>query len=292
MQPVVPEAPLTRESLRDQLHVWIARPENFRSDAALARYRSWLSDEELARADRYMVAGDRHLFLIAHALLRSTLSRYDARAPGQWQFTAADNGRPAIAKAGPARIGFNLSHTPGLVACIVSDEIDCGVDVEGLGRVSDPRGLARRYFSRIECDDLDRLSDKNVDARFVEYWTLKEAYVKARGLGLELPLDGFHMVLGRGAPIRIAFHAPSHARAASPPLVGRQPSTADVEVAGAEDRAERRPSESEVAGVLDDAESWQFDQWRPSRDHVLSIAARRRGRRLRDVIQREVQPAP
>jgi len=252
MLPVPAEPSPTRDELREQLHVWIARPEDFRDEAELSHYRSWLSDDERARADRYLDAADRHLFLVAHALLRSTLSRYSDCPPQGWRFATAEHGRPGMVNqvAGPGRVGFSLSHTRGMVACLVSEEIDCGVDVEGIGRVGDPRALAKRYFSQGECGDLDRLSDQDVDARFVEYWTLKEAYLKARGLGLELPLDRFSFVLGRGAPIAARFEPP----------------------------------------IVDVAAAWQFDQWRPGREHVLAIAARRRGGGLRDVVQREVQP--
>lgn len=253
MLPSGTEPSPSRDGLRDQLHVWIARPENFRDETSLARYRGWLSDEERSRADRYLGADDRHLFLVAHALLRSTLSRYGDRRPQEWRFTTGQHGRPGIGagQAAAMRLGFSLSHVHGMVACVVGDGIECGVDVEPLGRVTDPRALARRYFHPGECDELDRLSDRDVDARFLEYWTLKEAYVKARGLGLELPLDGFRFTLGRGAPIAARFEAP----------------------------------------IRDRAETWQFDQWRPGPEHVLSVAARRRDGRFRDVIQREVRAA-
>lgn len=252
MLPIPAEPSPTHDDLRKQLHVWIARPEDFRDEAELARYRSWLSDDERARADRYLDAADRHLFLIAHALLRSTLSRYSDCPPEAWRFATGEHGRPGIADqpAGTERVGFSLSHTRGMVACLVSKDIDCGVDVEGIGRVGDPRALAKRYFSPGECANLDRQSDQDVDARFVEYWTLKEAYLKARGLGLELPLDRFTFVLGRGAPIIARFEPP----------------------------------------IADQTTGWQFDQWRPGRGHVLAIAARRCGGGLRDVLQREVRP--
>src|SRR6187431_535260 len=149
MLPVATEPSTTRDSLREEIPVWIAAPEAFRDAAELDLYRSWLSDEERARADRYLDAADRHLFLIAHALLRSTLSRYGDRRPEEWRFATGEHGRPGIADemAGTGRVGFSLSHTRGLVACLVSEEIDCGVDVEGIGRVADPHALARRYFS-------------------------------------------------------------------------------------------------------------------------------------------------
>jgi len=252
MLPSGPEPSPTRDNLRDQLHVWIAKPERFRDEAALARYRSWLSADECARADRYMAADDRHLFLVAHALLRATLSLYGDLRPEQWQFTSDEQGRPEIAapQTGETRLRFSLSHTPGLVACAVSERGECGIDVEGIGRVSDPRGLAARYFHRREREEIDRLSDEVVDARFVEYWTLKEAYVKARGLGLALALDGFYFTLGHGGPISIAFEAPASDRSAA----------------------------------------WQFDLWRPTADHVLAVAGQRRGGRFHDVLSREMRP--
>lgn len=234
----------TRANLADEIHVWTARPEEFRSEAALTRYRGWLSDEERVRADRYLRADDRHLFLIAHALLRYALTQYGDEPPGAWQFTTQEYGRPQLASA--PRLGFSLSHTPGLVACVVSDELDCGVDVEGLGRVADPRGLARRYFSSVENAVLDLVRDDEVDARFVELWTLKEAYVKARGLGLELPLDRFACARGGGGDISATFDAP----------------------------------------IEDRPEEWQFAQIRPTSQHVLALAVRHGSGGERRVVMR------
>ena len=252
MLPANPDPSPGFESLRGQAHVWFARPEDFRNEVELARYRTWLSDEERARADRYLSADDRHLFLVAHALLRSTLSRYGRRRPEEWQFTTGEHGRPELIGESVAatRPGFSLSHTHGLVACLVSDEVDCGVDVEGRGRVADPRGLAARYFSRAERDALDALPDTQVDTRFLEYWTLKEAYVKARGLGLELPLDGFRFTFEGRRPIGVVFGA----------------------------------------RIPDQAQRWQFEQCRPGPGHVLAVAVRRGGGGIRKVVVRRALP--
>lgn len=241
--------------LQGRVHVWIARTEAFRSDATLAGTRAWLDDEERARADRYLREEDRHLFLVAHALRRSVLSVYADVAPGEWRFAIGEHGRPRIvantsAAAAAAGLGVSLSHTSGLVACLVSEEIDSGVDVEASGRVADPRALAARYFSTLENAMLDATSEDSIDARFLEIWTLKEAYLKARGLGLMLPLDHFHVTRRSDDTATIAFE-----------------STID-----------------------DRPEDWQLGVGRPGEGYVLALAVRRRGGPERDVTIREMRP--
>ncbi len=89
------------------------------------------------------------------------------------------------------RYPFNLSHTSGLVVCGVSGGAEIGVDVEAISRDAPDMALARRYFAAAEYEALRQLPHHDQRKRFFTYWTLKEAYVKARGIGLSLPLDGF-----------------------------------------------------------------------------------------------------
>ena len=190
-------APLTLPDR--QAHLWVARPERFTDPAELARYRAMLTDDERAKTDRFRFARDRHTCLITRALVRTTLSRYGDVPPGRWRFCTNDHGRPYVSTpASPVR--FNLSHTNGLIVCLVSRDRDVGVDVEHLERVSRWVDLADRYFAPREAAALRRLTATSQPARFLEYWTLKESYIKARGLGLAIPLADFSFDLpGRSA---------------------------------------------------------------------------------------------
>lgn len=171
----------------------------------LARYEQLLDDGERKRHRAFHFPEDRHLFLVAHALLRTSLSQYAGVQPQDWRFASEEHGRPQIAAAQRegGGIQFNLSHTRGLAACAIARDVSIGIDVECLERNADWRSIAGRYFSRFETTALAALPVGEQPERFFEYWTLKEAYVKAQGGGLSIPLDGFSFY--RDDRWRIAF---------------------------------------------------------------------------------------
>ena len=174
----------------DEAHLWSARPATFTDPARLARLRAMLTDEERARINRFRFARDRRTGLVTRALVRITLSRYCDVPPARWRFRTNEHGRPEIASpASPLR--FNVSHTEGLVVCLVSRGRELGVDAESLERDRRWLDLADRFFAPAEARALREAPAARRRLRFLEYWTLKEAYVKARGRGLTLPLSGF-----------------------------------------------------------------------------------------------------
>lgn len=147
----------------------------------------------------------RRQFLLTRALLRTTLSRYRPHPPQRWRFVANRYGRPAVAEP-PCALNFNLSHTHGLVVCAVSGGRTVGVDVEYLDRNTDTAGIAERFFSASETAALLALPAAAQRERFFAYWTLKESYMKARGMGLALPLGQFSFELDEtGGRIGIRF---------------------------------------------------------------------------------------
>jgi 4'-phosphopantetheinyl transferase len=157
----------------------------------LTRRLSVLSAEERARMASFRFEHDRVAYAAAHLLLRSALSWcVPGVPPASWDLTSDRLERPEVVspKLCP-RLRFNLSHTRGLVACLVACELDCGIDVEVRRPVEDLEALAGKVLSPAERSDLTALPDDLRPARFFSYWTLKEAYVKARGQGLSLPLD-------------------------------------------------------------------------------------------------------
>ncbi len=143
---------------------------------------STLSAEERERASRFRFPRDRDLFAYAHIFLRTTLARYTGAAPGNLRFETGKHGRPELVNRA---IRFNLSHTLGMVACVVTETDDCGVDVEGQDRTVDPAQLARMVLAPDEIQQLSGISGDNERRRwFLRVWTLKEAYLKAKGIGL------------------------------------------------------------------------------------------------------------
>ena len=165
-------------SLGLEVHVWLTCPDDVADSGHLAACRAMLSDDERARLARLRREPDQRAFLVAHALVRSALSRYADVPPEGWTFVTNRWGRPEIAGpgAGPAR-RFSLSHTSGLVACAVALDCDCGVDVESFDRGGNPLGVAPRVLAPKELVDLESRPAGEQHDRFLAYWTLKEAYV-------------------------------------------------------------------------------------------------------------------
>jgi phosphopantetheinyl transferase len=170
-----------------EIHVW------FLETAALDRGAvdladQYLSAEERHRRDRFHSELDRRDYALAHDLLRRSLSRYHQTVrPWEWVFSADARGKPSIAMpdAVGSRLAFSLSHTRGLVACAVSESTSLGIDVETVDRNVDPFEVAEHCFSAREIARLRRCAESTRAVRFLELWTLREAFVKATGAGLQ-----------------------------------------------------------------------------------------------------------
>lgn len=189
----------------DEVHVWYADPDEVDHDDAHAR--SLLSDEERARLERYRFERERLIFLATRLLVRTTLSRYADVQPHCWRFAPNAHGRPEIIDpVSPLR--FNLSNTTGLVACIVGRQREVGIDVEDLTRAA-PLQIAPQFLSTAELTALAAVPLAERARRFFAYWTLKESYIKARELGLALPLQLFRFFLDEESP-RVEFDESLH----------------------------------------------------------------------------------
>lgn len=153
---------------------------------------NWLSQDERNRADRFRIATSRNQHVVGRGMARRLLGR-DKIDPSLIAFATEKNGKPYVSQPAEARRAFNIAHTDGLVMCgIDSHSVDLlGVDVEKLGRRTDP-GLAQRYFSEPEIDHLANcVSETDRRNTFLKIWTLKEAFIKALGTGLQTPLADF-----------------------------------------------------------------------------------------------------
>jgi 4'-phosphopantetheinyl transferase len=189
------------------IHLWTAPPALLDDPALAARCFALLDDEERARNARFRFERNRREDLLARAMIRTVLARYRPVEPEAWRFRRNDHGRPEIDP--PCGLRFNLTHHPTLVACaIVDEELDVGVDVEPLARGGSLLALAPRVFAAAELAALRALPDAAQPERAVALWTLKEAYLKARGVGLSLPLGAFAFDLDDPARPAIAFAPP------------------------------------------------------------------------------------
>lgn len=187
--------------------------------ARLAADTQVLDADEQGRAACLRFAEDRQSFCAAHVLLRQALSGWSPVSPSRWRFCRGTHGRPEVDTAalgsGP-RLRFNLSHTRGLVCCAVTRDAPVGVDVECRGRVRDRLALARRFFHAEEAAAIaaeSRAGEAAESASFYAFWTLKEAYVKSRGLGIAMGLDGFAFRLGDGDVPSIALEVDAQSAA-------------------------------------------------------------------------------
>jgi len=176
-----------------EIHLYFSYPDHISDSGLLRQYKSLLSEDELENMNRFHFARHRHQYLITRALVRTCLSAYYPVEPADWTFSKNNFGKPWISH--PDRqlpIRFNLSHTNGLVMCGVVQDYEIGVDVEDIER---PTNTAYedicRYFSTRETADLLELPEQQQKQRFFDYWTLKESYIKALGMGLSIPLDKF-----------------------------------------------------------------------------------------------------
>ncbi len=161
-----------------------------------------LNREERARLDRFRFERDADSYASAHALTRLALSARDGTVdPAAWRFRDAEFGKPEISPEIPpkADLRFNLSHTSGLVATATLIGAEVGVDVEAVGTRAVAEELRERVLSPLESQELDSIPGACQAMRFFGIWSVKESYIKARGLGLRLPLKEISFAFPREA---------------------------------------------------------------------------------------------
>jgi 4'-phosphopantetheinyl transferase len=178
---------------RNRIDLWLVFFDSLRDPRLLERYRKLLSAAERAQEPRFFFDDDRRRFVITRALVRTVLSRYSHTAPECWSFAQNAYGRPQVVARSSthARISFNVSHTKSLILLGVTGENAIGVDVENVSARRASLGIADHYFAADEVAALHTLPAERRVERFFELWTLKESYIKARGMGLSIPLDAF-----------------------------------------------------------------------------------------------------
>jgi 4'-phosphopantetheinyl transferase len=236
------------------VRVWTVRQEAPDVRSRLASYQRLLTADEERRARRFLQPADRERFVLGRALARTMLSQFADVAPAEWPLAIDTHGRPYLAMrpSGIPDLRFNLSHTPGLVACAVTIGREVGLDVEHIGRPLAHDNIPERFFSAREVADLRARPAAEQRVAFFDYWTLKESYIKARGLGLALPLGQFSFICAAGQAPTIEFAPELH----------------------------------------DDPSSWQFAQFWPTTEHRMAVAVRRTGGDLPIAVSEVVPEVP
>jgi len=193
----VPDADLALDG--DAVHVW--RADSDCPGSRLEDLRKTLSADELARAERFYLPRDRDRFIARRSVLRAILGRYIAIDPSLMQFEYGTGRKPALAaRHHRAQLRFNVSHSAGLVLYAITRSRDIGVDVERIEPAIAAERIPEQFFSPREVAELRSLPVDVQPEAFFTCWTRKEAYVKAKGLGLALRLDRFDVSLSPGKP--------------------------------------------------------------------------------------------
>jgi 4'-phosphopantetheinyl transferase len=161
-----------------------------------ARYADLLSSDERDRASHLIRPSDRYHYMAAHALLRVMLSNFTGLPAKMCRFRLGPQGRPELEPGlSGLPLRFSLSHTDGLVAAAITMRSDIGLDVEELGRPLLDIESVVRFFAAEEITHLNDCAPELRERAFFEIWTMKEAFVKATGFGLSLPLNQFAVAL-------------------------------------------------------------------------------------------------
>jgi 4'-phosphopantetheinyl transferase len=235
-----------------EIHLWLAFYDELRDHSLLSAYRALLTDDERKAQGRFYFPRDRLRYLLTRALVRTTLSFYAPISPKQWAFSTNPFGRPTISNPHPlaAQLSFNISHTHSMVALGVTCGRALGVDVENACAREPSMEIADRFFAPDEARSLAALPRNQRQTRFLEYWTFKESYIKARGMGLSIPLDKF------------SFRYP-HDRGVA------------IEI---------------DPDLKDYATRWQFWQFRPRTEYLLAVCAERVDMRPSRIVINKIMP--
>lgn len=191
----------TTESLsRNDIHIWTVRLKDY--EELLSEYHMILSAEEISRAFRFISESSKKQFMLGRIKLRFILSRYAGTAPSKLNFSYKTYGKPIL--DGYPDIRFNLAKVEDFILIAVAKNRDLGVDLERISNI-DFSSIANRYFSEDENNALKKLEESEKRNAFFRIWTLKEACVKALGVGLSYPLQSFSVSLVSGGGDALVF---------------------------------------------------------------------------------------
>jgi 4'-phosphopantetheinyl transferase len=160
-----------------------------------------LAPDEIDRAARLRIPCQRDAFILVRGILRTLLGRYLDVSPASIRFQYGSNGKPALAAL--ADLHFNASHTEGLAVFAFASGCALGVDIERMRAMPQMHSIARRFFCAEEADELQYLNQDRQEQAFFLCWTRKEAYIKAIGGGMAVPLDSFRVTLAPDQPARL-----------------------------------------------------------------------------------------
>jgi len=226
---------------RDEAHVW--RVSLVTEDTAVSSLRGVLSPDECEKADRFHFRKDRDAFTITRAVLRLLLGQATQRDPLEIRFEHGPQGKPMLPAGFKPDVRFNVSHSNHIALIAIVLEKEVGVDVEFIRSLRGDKDIPERFFSPREVAALRALPEGRQEEAFFACWTRKEAYIKARGGGLSIPLDQFDVSLAPDAPAAL------------------------LEVRGDPREARRwgmcelKPGEGYAAAIVCEGRDWELQCW-------------------------------
>ena len=168
---------------KNEVHIWRANLDI--SATEIEEYVGYLSNDEIARANKFRFPELRQRFIVARGILRHLLGHYLNISPKSLIFDYGDRGKPRLAQLNDRNpLEFNLSHSQGYALYGFTQDCSIGVDLECLREMPDAVKIARRFFSPREFQFIANLNPQQQTKVFFQFWTAKEAYLKAIGTGL------------------------------------------------------------------------------------------------------------
>lgn len=206
--PIRPETNQQYGLQEGEVHVWLVDLDD--AATALAQLEETLTEDELERKRRFHFEGHRRQYVTCRGMLRRLLGHYLAEAPDRIRFSYSPRGKPYLAGSPTPELFFNLAHSHKLALYAFSTGMDLGIDIEYIHPIADAARIVRHYFSLREAQayfSLPQPGQKQL--AFFRVWTRKEAFLKATGDGLAIPLDQVEVSLGRqDYPQFLSFPAP------------------------------------------------------------------------------------
>ena len=196
----------------DEVHVWRATLDQ--TSSQIQSFRHNLAADEQTRAEQFRFERHREHFIVARGVLRTILGGYLKRAPKSLSFCYSAHGKPVLAgESGGDAIRFNVSHSHGIALYVVTRGREVGIDLERIRPDLAVAEIAGRFFSRQEVAMFQTIPTEAQREAFFRCWTRKEAYLKAQGEVLSLPLDQFDVSLAPGEPAAILGTRPDPSEA-------------------------------------------------------------------------------
>lgn len=183
-----------------EVHVWRIGLEC--EGVGAAALEAALSADERAKAERFYFPGLKKRWTITRGALRYILAIYTRSDPRSLEFCVGSYGKPTLARRA-CDVSFNLSHTNNIVLLAVTKSSRVGVDAEEVCSGIEVEEISRRFFSPEEADEILTLSPEARLLAFFATWTRKEAFVKALGRGLSVPLNSFRVTVRSDDPAQL-----------------------------------------------------------------------------------------